>query len=1073
MVRHDDSIVLIDFGLSLSLHESLMRGQRADGVSTDLPALVAGTGSLPFMAPEQIAGQGLSEACDWYAFGVMLYEALSGSAPFAGTVAEIIRSKRTNNATNLRVLNPKVPEKLAQLVHRLMKVDPDDRPASDEIVRSLSPDGSALESLGGCQSLFIGREKELAALIEAQSISISARRHLVLHVQGEGGIGKTALLRAFLDTVNTESSFLLIGRCRQQEAIPYKAIDELMDCLAQLVQGLESSKVSQLSEGLSLLASLFPSVRFRGESTAFRSRLEGEEPWEIRRRAIQAFCQTIERLAQWKPVVVAIDDLHWGDADSAEFLGALHEAPIDGSVVFVGTSRSGYADAPCVRAFSRGLDNVRLIILEPLGIEDTKFLVESLLSGVRRDVGASAIAVKESRGNPLFASQYASQLQLEKQDEPHSLEDAIWKRSRQLDFPAQEILELVCVAGTRLGLRDVVEAREPDADIYRHIVALRSEKFLLVNGSFNNDTSIEPFHDKIVESIGGRMDVDRRIRCSRMLGSVLAAHEDSRFDLIGRLFEEAKDLSRARSFYLKAGRHASSAYAFKQAVKNFEHAYQLGKSTNENSSLSIADFADALADAGESARSAEMYLEASLLCKSDESLSLKHQAATQLGICGKIDQARALFDETLRQYRVALPSAKPLICISQLLWQRFRLWQRGLHFNEVKGIVDASRRHQVESIWSAAKGLSTTNMLMSASLQTLALRKAFHTGDRSLVANCLAWEAVFRGTCGGKELAYGRTILRNAEALVAENPNKLNDGMIELSRAALFLHEFQLNKAIEHFDLAEKYFLAYRRGAWWELGTVRWLRTTARWHAGRLREMMVDTHTYSEEARSRNDGFTLSNMLAVMHPYICLMQDKPADAQGYRDEASRVWNHKGFHFQHLALLWSELQWLLYNRRPVEAHKRFEQEWKTIKRSMILSNQLVRSMYYDFRATCAIAAASHSKKNAKPLKLANQLAQRIARDDHVAANAFQQRILGGVALLQGKKTEAIDHLRQASERFKMAKMMIHAASVDYRLATLLPESIGSALSRSASLIMSSEGVVAPSRFASIHTWNDCV
>lgn len=1072
MLRDGQKVVLIDFGLSLSLHESTSR-QESDSYTPDSETSFMGSGSLPFMAPEQIAGKSLSEASDWYAVGVMLYEFIFGIPRFSGSPQEIVWAKE-NCVEDTRSFKAPIPEPIFQLVHRLLRFDPNERPTADEVIRCLSDHGAvAINPAEIFSTPLIGRQEEMEVLTEALSRIRSSRNHLILSIEGEGGIGKTKMLHAFLESIDRNEFFVVSGRCRQQEAIPYKAIDGLIDDLAKLIQNLSHPQMNDLLPDLSTLTIVFPSLKTSIAQCGSSSITLGEEPWKLRRHAVSAFRVVIRQLARWKPLVIAIDDLHWGDSDSAEFVSGLCESPIDGPVLFIGTNRKGHGGSPCVRALSLDLANTKLIQLGPLASKDTEVLAKFFLGTSETNGNLLKNVTQQCGGNPLFILQHISQVQsmLEGERSSLTLEETIWERFRLLDDGAREILQYICAAGTQLDIRDLVESRGMDLSIKAHIAVLRSQYFILTNDSSSDESSIEPFHDKIVEVIWPRVEENFKRRVSRKLAGVLDEKQDQRFDLIARLFEEADDPSRARQFFLRAGRQSRDAYAFNQAAKHFERAHQLGELNAENTSHSICELADALAEAGESARSAEMYLLASRLCDSERSFEYKKNAAIQLSICGKIDQSRKLFREILRRYHVSLPSALPLISVAQLLWQRLQLFRRGLDFDRRHTSHQVQQLSEIESIWSAAKGLSTTNMLMSASLQSLALRKSLDFGDPTLIAKCLAWEAVAQGTSGGKKLQKGRSILERAEALVVDYPNKLNEGMIELSRAALYLHEFQLEEAILHFDSAENHFLAYRRGAWWELGTVRWLRTTSRWHAGHLKEMMSDTVVHSEEARRRDDGYTLSNMLAVMQPYIYLMQDRSFDAIRVREEAAKVWNHKGFHFQHLGLLWSELQWLLYNRRPIDAHQKFECAWRSIKRSLILSNQLVRSMYYDFRGTCAIAAASQDSGNYDALKLAGKLASKIVKDKHVASIAFQQRLLGGIAQLQCNKAEAVTHFRQAAERFHIAKMRVHAASVEIALGGLIGGAKGMQLQQSAIDFMASEGVVSPLRFASIHTWNN--
>ena len=85
MIGPEDRLVVLDFGLVERLDKRVVEG----------PASLSGT--IPYMAPEQAAGRSLNEAADWYAVGVMLYEALSGQRPFEGPAAKVLLDKQNLN----------------------------------------------------------------------------------------------------------------------------------------------------------------------------------------------------------------------------------------------------------------------------------------------------------------------------------------------------------------------------------------------------------------------------------------------------------------------------------------------------------------------------------------------------------------------------------------------------------------------------------------------------------------------------------------------------------------------------------------------------------------------------------------------------------------------------------------------------------------------------------------------------------------------------------------------------------------------------------------------------------------
>ncbi|HJL15160.1 MAG TPA: serine/threonine-protein kinase [Sandaracinaceae bacterium LLY-WYZ-13_1] len=110
---------VLDFGIS-KLKEPGLR---------ELTTLGTVMGTPFYMAPEQIANtRDVDARADVYSLGVMLYEALAGGVPYAGdSVLEIFKAAQTGGAPPLRERRPDAPEALAELVHRAMAPERDDR----------------------------------------------------------------------------------------------------------------------------------------------------------------------------------------------------------------------------------------------------------------------------------------------------------------------------------------------------------------------------------------------------------------------------------------------------------------------------------------------------------------------------------------------------------------------------------------------------------------------------------------------------------------------------------------------------------------------------------------------------------------------------------------------------------------------------------------------------------------------------------------------------------------------------------------------------------------------------------
>jgi serine/threonine protein kinase len=95
-------------------------------------------GTVAYMAPEQCAGDArLTVATDWYAFGAVLFQALTGRLPFEGEPARILFDKQTEPAPRPSQLIPYIPRDLDDLCVELLDRDPAHRPTGSQLLRRL------------------------------------------------------------------------------------------------------------------------------------------------------------------------------------------------------------------------------------------------------------------------------------------------------------------------------------------------------------------------------------------------------------------------------------------------------------------------------------------------------------------------------------------------------------------------------------------------------------------------------------------------------------------------------------------------------------------------------------------------------------------------------------------------------------------------------------------------------------------------------------------------------------------------------------------------------------------------
>ena len=208
---------------------------------------------------------------------------------------------------------------------------------------------------------------------------------------------------------------MLEGRCYEQEWVPFKAVDSLIDALARhLKQRSKADLERLLPADAFLLARVFPVLR--GVPGVLQTRphhAELPDPQELRLRVFAALRDLLMRLSNETRLVLMIDDLQWGDVDSAVLLADLLCNPDPPHLLFIGSFRAEDAERSrflqtlrqsCMKADSG--PHHRELAVEELSQAESRDLAMALLG--RQDLAARAqahLVARESQGNPLFINE--------------------------------------------------------------------------------------------------------------------------------------------------------------------------------------------------------------------------------------------------------------------------------------------------------------------------------------------------------------------------------------------------------------------------------------------------------------------------------------------------------------------------------------------------------------------------------------------------------------------------------------------------------------------------------------------
>jgi len=248
----------------------------------------------------------------------------------------------------------------------------------------------------------VGRESELHQLEDCLRRASDGERQLVM-ISGEPGIGKTTLLERFLDPVARQSTARIVrGLC----VVHYgkgEAYGPLLEALTRSCQGPDGAEtVAALQRYAPLGLLQLPELVDVDESRQLAARVGGGTPERLTRE----LCNTFEALAAEKPLVLVLEDLHWADESTIDFLASLAQSPESARLLLLGTYRPADAllYAPSLRSMVRHLRARRRceeLPLELLSAQDVATHLRDRLGSAVADSLAVGV-FQRSNGNPLF-----------------------------------------------------------------------------------------------------------------------------------------------------------------------------------------------------------------------------------------------------------------------------------------------------------------------------------------------------------------------------------------------------------------------------------------------------------------------------------------------------------------------------------------------------------------------------------------------------------------------------------------------------------------------------------------------
>jgi class 3 adenylate cyclase/tetratricopeptide (TPR) repeat protein len=272
-------------------------------------------------------------------------------------------------------------------------------------------------------SPMVGRERELALLRQAFDRAVDERACHLFTILGPAGVGKSRLVLELLASVGGEAR-VLSGRC-----LPY-------------------------GEGITFwpLVEIFQQADAEHELDAAFAAASAEETfWAVRK--------LFEALADERPLVLILDDVHWAEETFLDLIEHLADWSRDAPILLACLARPELLDAR--PAWGGGKMNATAILLEPLSEADTRELLENLLEVENLDPDARVKIVETAEGNPLFVEEMAAMLAEDGEggdvEVPPTIHALLAARLDRLERPERDVVGRAAVEGKVFHRGSVVE----------------------------------------------------------------------------------------------------------------------------------------------------------------------------------------------------------------------------------------------------------------------------------------------------------------------------------------------------------------------------------------------------------------------------------------------------------------------------------------------------------------------------------------------------------------------------------------------------------------------------------------
>jgi len=439
---------------------------------------------------------------------------------------------------------------------------------------------------------FVGREKELE-LIKDSLEKVKEGKGQIVCVIGEAGIGKSRLIHEFKSSIRDEEINYLEGHCISYgKSFSYLPIVEILknnftvddrdddELIKAKVETAINKMDSKLKDTIPIILDLL-SVK-----TDFDI-LKDLDAGQKRQGIFEALKAITLRGSQIRPLVILIEDLHWIDKTSEDFINYLSGSVGNQRIMLLFTCRTGFVHSFIYNPY------YTQIALTSLSTRECRVLIESTLLGENIPEDLMRLILERTGGNAFFVEEVTKSLldtgiiiksesgymmnkNASQIDVPSTIQDVIMARIDRLEENRKRALQVGSVIGREFSYELLKKVSSLDDNELRdHLLTLINLELIYERGIFP-DTNYVFKHALTHEVAYASLLVQKRKEIHERVGSAVEELYPNRleefYEVLAHHYNRADDKEKGLHYLTLAGKKAKEVVATEEALNYFREA---------------------------------------------------------------------------------------------------------------------------------------------------------------------------------------------------------------------------------------------------------------------------------------------------------------------------------------------------------------------------------------------------------------------------------------------------------------------------------------------------------------------